>query len=218
MRFQLLILALAAAALTGAARADVTVYQTESSFLAATSGVGTDHFADLNPGDLLNGTLSRQAGSLSYQVSSHDGLENQFYVLDNGAGGAWLSSNRTEAHLVFNGFAPDLRAIGGSFLASTYAGAPWSGARLNITFTDGGGAHTQVLDLSSGSGYIGFVSSTPLQSLDVSLYDSNLTTFPTVQALSLGYAAAAVPEPARPALLLTGLVGLALLKRRAARG
>ncbi|NNC27602.1 PEP-CTERM sorting domain-containing protein, partial [Salinisphaera sp. USBA-960] len=109
-------------------------------------------------------------------------------------------------------------AIGGSFLASTYAGAPWSGARLNITFTDGGGAHTQVLDLSSGSGYIGFVSSTPLQSLDVSLYDSNLTTFPTVQALSLGYAAAAVPEPARPALLLAGLVGLALLKRRAARG
>jgi hypothetical protein len=85
MRFQILIPALAAAALVGTAWADVTVYQTESSFLAATSGVGTDRFTDLNPGDLLNGTLSRQAGSLSYQVSSQDGLENQFYVLDNGA-------------------------------------------------------------------------------------------------------------------------------------
>ncbi|CAM3712998.1 PEP-CTERM sorting domain-containing protein [Roseateles saccharophilus] len=206
----------ALAALLGAtgAQAGITFFNSEAAFLAATGGLKTDTYGDLAAGTVIDGSLQRPG----YQVSAQDGLENELY-----ATGTGLSTNRPDATLEFGGFASDLRALGGQWLATTYTGDAWTGARLNLDFSDANGSHQQVLDLASSSGFFGWLSDTVLQSLQVSVYDSNLTVFPTVQSFSLGYAAGdapagpttggSVPEPAAQLLVLAGLGGLALAQR-----
>lgn len=212
LRTSLITLATLAALLgSAAAHAGVTFFNSEAAFLAATSGLSTDHFADLGIDAPIDGALQRSG----YQVSAQDGLENQLY-----ATAAGLSTNRPDATLNFGGFASGLRALGGQLLATTYIGDAWSSARLNLWLTDADGSYQQVLDLASG-GFFGWLSDTTLTSLSISIFDSNLPVFPTVQSFSLGYASSGepgsgstVPEPSAPLLLLAGLGGLAWVQRR----
>lgn len=214
MKLLTLIALLASTAMASlSAQAEVLVFHSQAAFQAASSGLGSDSFLDVPTGDALNGPLLRQAGNQAYRVSALDGIENQFYPVAGDNGAVWLSANRTQAHLIFDGFSASARAIGGNFLATSYLGERWPEARLSITLTDTSGQHSQVLDLSNASGFLGFVSTDRLMSLDIALFDSNLTVFPTVQDFSLGLAAA-VPEPTPSALLMAGLAGLAVLTLR----
>lgn len=213
MKIRKLIAALAGTVLASfAAQAEVLIFHSEAAFQAASSGLGQDSFQDLGTDAALDGPLQRQAGAHSYRVSALDSMENQFYPVIGDNGAVWLSANRNQAHLLFDDFGTGVRAIGGNYLATTYLGERWTEARLSITLTDASGQHTQYLDLSSGGGFVGFISTDQLMSLDISLFDSNLTVFPSVQNFSLGLAAA-VPEPTPTALLLGGLALLALRQR-----
>ncbi len=220
MKLRTLITSLATTVLSSlAAQAGVQVFTTQSAFEAASAQLGTDSFLDLSLNEALDGPLLRQAGAHAYRISALDGLENQLYATPGEAGAVWLGSNRQGAHLVLDGFASPLRAIGGSFLATTYSGDAWPDARLTLTLTDAqGGSSTQELDLSGASsiGFLGFVSSSGLLSLDISVSNSNLPVFPSLQNLQLGMAAA-VPEPGSAALLIGGLLLLPALRARQSR-
>lgn len=216
MKILPLITALATTVLSSlAAQAEVLVFTSQSAFQAASSQLGQDSFQDLGIDEALDGPLLRSAGSHAYRVSALDGLENQFYPTAGENGAVRLGSNRVGAHLLFDNFAGSLRAIGGSFLATTYTGEAWSDARLTLTLTDAQGSTTQELDLSGASsiGFLGFVSSSALLSLDIAVASSSLSVFPTVENFQLGMAAA-VPEPSSGALLLGGLLLLPWLKMR----
>ncbi|MCV2348952.1 hypothetical protein [Paucibacter sp. Y2R2-4] len=216
MKIRTLIVALATTVLSSlAAQASVQVFTSQSAFQAASSQLGTDSFQDLSVNEALDGPLLRQAGGHSYRVSALDGLENQFYATAGENGAVWLGSNRVDAHLLFDNFASNLRAIGGNFLATTYTGEAWPAARLTLTLTDAQGSTTQELDLSGASsiGFLGFVSSSHLLSLDIAVSSSSLSVFPTVENFQLGMAAA-VPEPSSAVLLLGGLLLLPALRAR----
>ncbi|MEJ6005362.1 hypothetical protein WG899_07380 [Paucibacter sp. AS339] len=216
MKIRTLITALATTVLSSlAAQASVQIFTSQSAFQAASSQLGTDSFQDLSVNDALDGPLLRQAGSHNYRVSALDGLENQFYATAGENGTVWLGSNRVDAHLLFDNFANNLRAIGGNFLATTYSGEAWPEARLTLTLTDAQGSTTQELDLSGSSsiGFLGFVSSSHLLSLDIAVSSSSLSVFPTVENFQLGMAAA-VPEPSSAVLLLGGLLLLPALRAR----
>ena len=216
MKLHTLITALATTVLSSlAAQADVQVFTSQTAFQAASGSLGIDRFQDLSANEALDGPLQRQAGQHSYRVSALDGLENQFYPTAGENGAVWLSSNRVGAHLLFDSFAGSLRAIGGNFLATTYSGEAWPAARLTLTLTDAQGSTTQELDLSGASSisFLGFVSSSSLLSLDISVSSSSLAVFPTVENLQLGLAAA-VPEPGSVVLLLAGLLLLPALSSR----
>ena len=184
------------------AQAAITVYTSESAFLAAVSAPGTDTFDDLTVAP-YGDTVYRTAGAYSYQAYSATGIW--------GAGGPtdfWLSNNTRYNPIVFSQFSSGVSAFGGNFFASDIAGQFVPDGTMVLTAVDGGTLTYDLTGATTGS-FVGFVSTAPLSS--VTLGTDGGEYWPTANNVVL-----AVPEPATYGMMLAGmtLLGVAARRRR----
>jgi hypothetical protein len=184
---------------TAGARADITVYTSQSDFLSAVSAPGVDTFDDLTIAP-YGDTVFRTAAAYSYQAYSATGIW--------GAGGPtdfWLSNNTRDNPIVFSDFSGGVSAFGGQFFASDVAGQFVDG-NVVLTAADGGTLTYNVAGATTSS-FVGFVSTSPLTS--VTLATDGGAYWPTANNVVL-----AVPEPATYGMMLTGVALLGLMARR----
>ena len=184
------------------AQAAITVYTSESAFLAAVSAPGTDTFDDLTVAP-YGDTVYRTAGAYNYQAYSATGIW--------GAGGPtdfWLSNNTRYNPIVFSQFSSGVSAFGGNFFASDIAGQFVPDGTMVLTAVDGGTLTYDLTGATTGS-FVGFVSTAPLSS--VTLGTDGGEYWPTANNVVL-----AVPEPATYGMMLAGmtLLGVAARRRR----
>jgi hypothetical protein len=181
------------------AQAGITVYTSESAFLAAVSAPGTDKFDDLTV-QSYGDTVYRNAGFYHYQAYSASGIW--------GAGGPtdfWLSNNLRYNPIVFSNFSSGVNAFGGNFFASDVAGQFVNGTVV-LTAVDGG-AITYDFYGAAPSSFLGFVSTSALTA--VTLGTDGGAYWPTTNNVVL-----AVPEPSTYGMMLAGITLLGVAARR----
>lgn len=201
---------LAAAALliaAGASQATITVFTSQSAFLAAVSAPGVDTFDDL-PLASVSSPLVRSAGSYGYTGTATTSLGTTSLFFGGGTSAdVWLSTRTATDTITFSAFTGGVRAAGGNFFASDSAGFFTSG-NLTLTATDASGTITQTLTNATVTGFLGFVSNGPLTSITIAAAQPVMgSVWPTVNNLTL---ATAVPEAQTYAMMLAGL-GLGLM-------
>jgi hypothetical protein len=194
---------LGAAAAGTTANAAITVYTSQSSFLAAVSSAGTDSFNDLTV-DSLGDSLNRTAGAYSYTASAATGLYGAGVT-----GDTWLSTNSRFDPIVFSGFTPGVSAFGGNFFASDIGGNYVASGTLLLTASDGTTLNTTLNGATQGS-FLGFISDTGLNTVMIEASPDG-AYWPTANNVVL-----AVPEPATYGMFMAGLglFGFAARRRR----
>ena len=204
------LLALALAGIGSTAQAALIVYTNQASFLSAVSAPGFDNYTGFNINGLTSSPIVRTAGAYGYSASAPTG----FY----GAGttaNPWLSTNTDTDVITFYGFTSGVSAIGGNFFGSNINGSFRSG-NITLVATDSAGFVSQTIANATTTSFLGFVSTTSLQSLSVTAMQGAGNFWPTVDNLVLASSlpSSNVPEPASMALLGLGMVSLALSRRK----
>lgn len=198
--------ALATLAITSAAQATITIYNSLGAFNAATSAQGTDTFTGFNIVSSTPSPINRNAGPYTY--TANPAPAGTFF----GAGTAanpWLSTNTATDTITFNNFGGGVEAAGGNFFGSDVLGSFAAGS-VTVTATDGSGTVSQTIVGATTSSFLGFVSDGPLSSLTVAaVQPSSGFLWPTVDNLVL---AKAIPEPTT--LGLFAAAGAMVLRRR----
>lgn len=208
-------LALTALLCVGGAQAAVTVYTSQASFLAATTGVvGVDTYDNLDPTEPLATPLARTAGSFSYAAAAGP-LSNFFPATDDFLD-VWLATNNRTDTITFSGFSSGAAAVGGFFFRSDSLGnSTTTSATINIRVTDSLGATVTQAQLDPATtSFVGFVSNGAISTVTVFVGTQGTGTagvWPTINNLHI---ASAVPEPGSYALLLAGLSLVGCLVRR----
>lgn len=197
-------------ALASASQAAITVYTTQASFMAAIGASATDTFDDLTPGAALPaGPLARNAGGISYEVSSGPASNIMF-----GAGtsqDAWLSTNNANDRLTFASFSPGVYAAGANVFGSDSSGDYLDKGIIFIRASNGVDTSTKFKLKAAETTFFGFVSDIPLTMLEVQMISGQANpAWPTVNNLIL----AAVPEPETYAMMLAGLAAIGFMARR----
>lgn len=193
-----------------AAHADIMVYTSQSAYLAAVGNTGVDTFDDLVV-DSYDAPLSRSAGAYSYTADTV-GVSPFLF----GAGGTadhWLSTDVRTDGIAFSNFSSVIHGAGGFFFGSDIFGdyATSSGATLTASNINGEVATYNLISPTQSS-FLGFVSSSSLQQMTVSVNDQ-VGLWPTVNNLQLSVVAA-VPEPETYGMLLAGLALIGGIARR----
>lgn len=195
----------------GAAQANITVYTTEASFLAAISNFATDSFDDLPIGstNLESSSISRTAGSISYTASV--GADSTLWT-GGTATDVWLTTNAAADVVTFDNFSSGVYAAGGYIFGSDISGLFLRRGSVTVTATDASGTTTVTKRFAKEDNFFGFVSDSSLSSVTVSATSGRrAAVWPTIDNLTL---AAAVPEPETYALLLSGLAVVGFIARR----
>jgi hypothetical protein len=192
-----------------AAQADITVYTSQSAYLAAVGNTGVDSYDDL-PISGFDGPLARTAGAYSYQASVGP-VSSTLYGAGEG-GDNWLTGNNRRDTITFDGFSAGVRGVGGFFFGSNLFGDYTSSNVMTLTATDAQG-HVVSYDLlsPSRSSFLGFVSSGDLTQVTL-LAEEQPGVWATANDLHLSVSA--VPEPGTYAMLLAGLGLLGFMSRR----
>nr|WP_229258009.1 PEP-CTERM sorting domain-containing protein [Duganella margarita] len=193
------------------ARANITTYTSQSSYLAAVGNTGVDSFDDLDI-DGYNGPLKRNAGDYGYTVSAAPNSPQIWGASDDGSD-IWLTGgNRLDVVT----FAPSaaLAGVGGFFFGSDLFGFSTPASYLTLSATDSTGATiTYRLNTPNFDSFVGFVSTGNLVSFSVSA-GNQPGVWATVNNLHLSAAVTAVPEPETYAMLLAGLGLMGFVARR----
>lgn len=171
--------------LVESAQAEITVFNSQSSYLAAIASPGVDTFAGLSVVAVTPGPINRTAGPYGYVASA---TTTQFF----GAGTAddpWLCTNVAGDTITLGSFTGGVVAVGGQFFGSGSAGQFTAGT-INVEALDSLGASVSVtIPDAPLSNFIGFVSDAAMTSVRV--YTTQpLAGFvwPTVDNLTLGVA------------------------------
>lgn len=188
---------------SAAANAGITVYTSQSDFLAAVSTPYTDTYDDLTIAQ-YGLSLDRAAGVYSYTVSSPNGIWGAGIP-----GDYWLSNATRTDPITFSNFSAGVSAFGGYFFGSDIAGQYVPSGDLLLTASDGS-TLTYSLTGTTQSSFLGFVSDSGLSSVTL-LSSPNGNYWPTANDVVL-----AVPEPTTYGMFLAGLGFLGLMARRRA--
>lgn len=196
-----------------AAHADITVFTTEASFLAAVTAPGVDNFTGFSTTSATASPITRAAGPYTYSASSATG----FF----GAGGVAnpaLSTNTDTDVITFFNLSGGPSAIGGLFFGSDIGGS-FVAASVVLTATDTLGATATRTFVATSTSFIGFVSTAAIATLVFGTSMPGAFVFPAVDNLVIAAAApvTAIPEPETYALMLAGLAALSLVRRRRSR-
>ena len=195
--------------MASAAQATVTIYTSQSSYLAAVGATGVDTFDDLTI-DYQGTPFARNAGTYNYIASS--GPDSGLYGAGDGAD-HYLATNYNTDTITFSNFSSGVIGVGGFFFGSDANGAFIQGGTMTLKATDAQGFASYTLNDSTKSSFIGFVSNDALAS--VTLTPGNLFTDGIwVSANDLTLAVSAVPEPESYAMLLAGLGLMGWMARR----
>lgn len=208
---------LLAAIVSTPAHAQITVFTSFDAWLASVTGVGVDDFNDLDIGQLegYESPLARNAGSFSYIVSS-EGTDGALYP-SGSAADVWLSSFFLFDALTFDGFSPSVFGVAGDFFLTDEFGALGATGGLTVSVESDGFTLTETLTDASTMQFLGFTSTSAINSLRVAAVGDSEENFifATVNDFRLGGApVTSVPEPAGIALLLAGAGGLWRVARR----
>ncbi|CDG82103.1 FxDxF family PEP-CTERM protein [Janthinobacterium agaricidamnosum] len=194
---------------SSAAHATITVFTSQSAYLAAVGDTGVDSFDDLDI-DALDTPLARAAGAYSYTIGT---IGSSPYLYGAGEGGDhWISTNNRHDSVLFSNFSSAIVGVGGFFFGSDVFGqySPSTGSTLTAVNADGD-TLTFHLDAPTQSSFLGFVSSGSLTQLTFST-DAQIGVWPAANDLHLSVAA--VPEPETYGMLLAGLGLIGFLARR----
>lgn len=194
------------------ARADITIFTNEASFLSAVSATGTDRFDDL-PASELEAQLSRTAGAYGYRINVGPGDGGFFPVMNDGD--VYLAPTLAADVLRFNTFSPGVFGFGGSFFATDAYGSYVPGRTIELTAMDGSSIASYTLDGSSPTSFLGFLSTAPLSEVSLrTIGEQGNVYWATANNVVL-----AVPEPSSYAMFLVGagIAACAVRRRRPAR-
>jgi hypothetical protein len=212
------VLAASALVAPSAVKAQITVFNSLSSWQGAVVAPGLDTFNDLDIGEGFYETpLARSAGAYSYRASAVEGfVPAGVNVGPPPLSDTWLSNFFIDDAMVFDNFSPTVRGIGAEFFLSNDAGLFQSAGQVRITVVSGAFTSVQTLTNPTTTTFTGFTSVGAINSVTVQAIGPQATRgFATVNNFRLGAAPTVViPEPSTYALLATGLVTLAALSRR----
>lgn len=201
-RFSLALIAACAALACGSAQAAFTVFTDRAAFNAASVTPAVDTFDALSNVAFLSSPAQRTAGPYSYRASA----VGDFYVLQHAPGQVWLSTFNL-VPITLSNFSSSVLAVGGSFFGVDSSDTVLNGRSITVQANSAGGSLTQVFANVQPSSFMGFVSTTPITSLVVSI--SGTGAYVTMNDVVL----AAVPEPASVLMMLAGGLALAAVVR-----
>ena len=191
----------------GASHAALTVYTSQSAFLAAVSSPGTDTFTGFSITGTTPSPITRAAGAYGYTASASTST---FF----GAGttaNPWLSTNIATDSVTFNAFTGGVSAFGGNFFGSDISGLFLAGDVTLLATDSLGAASLQTITGATVSSFLGFVSSGSMSSVVLSAVQGASPVWPTADNVTL---ATVVPEPGTYALMLAGLGVVGFMARR----
>lgn len=176
------------------ASAQVTIYNTQASFLAAINpGFYTETFQSLSISGTTPSPLNFSSGPFSYTAGLPTG---QLFFGAGTTGDHWLSTNTATDAVTFT-FAGGITAVGGFFFSSNSAGLAATGS-VNVGTNL---SSTQLLTNTTPTTFIGFTSPTPFTTLTLAAVQPPTGfLWPTANDFTVG-TIAAVPEPATVALM-----------------
>jgi hypothetical protein len=227
MRGKFLSAAMAAAVLgfAGSAGATITVYTSQTDFLAALSAQGEDTFNDLKRAEVGVST-TRSAGTFSYTASSTVSAPGVSFLVGSGSKtDSYLGTDLGQDSILFTDFSSGVNAIGGDFFVTNAKGAAASRPLGMFLYLVGGGGEEdyEYIPNATASSFLGFVSTDGITELQVEQHSFASATgdYTAVNNLYLGTAkmvAAPAPEPSAWALMLVGFGGLGATLRARRRG
>ena len=185
-----------------ASHADITVFTSEASFLAAVSAPGVDTFTGFSTTAVTSSPITRAAGPYTYMASSQTG----FFGAGTPANPALSTNSDLDAITFFN--LSGANAIGGTFFGSDLAGG-FVASAVVLTATDSLGAISTRTFVATPTSFMGFVSTGAIATLVFSTSMPGNFVFAAVDNLIIAAAPVTqIPEPHTWALLLGGLTAL----------
>jgi hypothetical protein len=191
------------------AHADITVFTTEATFLAAVTAPGVDTFTGFSTTAVTNSPITRAAGPYTYNASSATGFFGDGTVADPA-----LSTNTDTDAITFFNLSGGASAIGGTFFGSDLQGN-FVASAVVLTATDAFGAISTRTFVATPTSFIGFVSTGAIAMLVFSTSMPGNFVFAAADDLIIAVAnVTPVPEPGTWTLLLAGLAALGFCARR----
>jgi len=192
-----------------ASHAAITVYTSQTNFLAAVSAPGVDTFSDISTTVPTSSPISRAAGPYTYNASSATG----FFGAGTAANPA-LSTNSDLDAITFFNLGGGASAIGGTFFGTDLQGG-FVASAVVLTATDTLGAISTQTFVATPTSFMGFVSTGAIAMLVFSTSMPGNFVFAAADNLIIAAAPVTqIPEPETWALLLGGLAALRLHARR----
>ena len=189
--------------------AEITVFTSQTSFLAAVSAPGVDTFAGFSTTTATPSPITRAAGPYTYNASSRTG----FFGAGSAADPA-LSTNSDLDAITFFNLSGGASAIGGTFFGSDLQGG-FVASAVVLTATDTLGAISTQTFVATATSFMGFVSTGAIATLVYSTSMPGNFVFAAVDDLIIAAAPVTqIPEPETWALLLGGLAALGACARR----
>ena len=192
-----------------AAHAEISVFTSQASFLAAVSAPAVDTFTGFSTTTVTSSPITRAAGPYGYSATSATG----FFGAGTAANPALSTQSDLDAITFFN-LTGGANAIGGMFFGSDQQGN-FVASAVVLTATDTLGAISMQTFVATPTSFIGFVSTQAIAMLVFSTSMPGNFVFPAVDNLMLATGqVTAVPDPHTWTLLLAGLAVKGFCARR----
>lgn len=176
------------------ASAQVTIYTSQTAFLAALSSTPA-YYKETFDSLPLDSTPIFNFSSSPYSYTATAPTSNSFVNNTPDSVDVWLSPASNTDSIVFSFTSNNISAVGGFFFTTDSGGLATAGT-IQVTVD---GNPTQTITLTDPTSFMGFTSFSPFSTLTVTAVQGNDDLWPNANDFIVGVAA--VPEPATWALI-----------------